>query len=314
MLDKHQHESTKHGSENRSTHACAHLLRAGDLNSPRARQPSRHSPRNTRGYRHASRSPGGGGPDHPRGGNPGRIARGGGGKLRRDTRPGRLPAEVLVVQARVARALEGARHPRVLVGELPDDQAHALGQRQARAHDGHVVARLLRDRGGVGGQRHADVELGDGDLDAEADEAVEHGHEALHAGRPADRHVALEPDAVDARGRVLHQAHNVQRRVRLGAVELKAEVVVVELRLRVCRRRRAEGDGDEVGAQGGKEDAVPKGSVTVVEGLVDYVPGVARAGEVADNVRDVGLDDSCEGVPRPCSCGNWVLWSDTGPA
>lgn len=213
---------------------------------------------------------------------------------------------VLIIQARLARSCKRAGHPRVLVRELPHHDTHALGRIQACVRDRHIILGLLRDRGGIGWQRHANVQFGDGDFDTEADEAVEHGHEVLRAGRAAHSEVALETNAVDACARVLHQTDNVEGGVGLCAVELEGEVVVVQLGGRVGGGGGAEGDGDEVGAEGGEEDAVAKCAVSVVESLVNDVPGIARAFVVADYVGNVGLDGGREGIAGPlCGC-DWT--------
>lgn len=149
----------------------------------------------------------------------------------------------------------------------------------------------------------ADVELRDGDLlDAgDRQEAVEDGGEVGLGRGAAHGEVALEADAlhqgpsggrrVGRRGRgVLHEADDVEGALRLGTIELEREVIVVELGVRVSGRRRAEGEGDVRGAEGGEEYALPEGAVAVVEGLVDDVPGVAGTGVVAYDIGDVGLD------------------------
>lgn len=185
---------------------------------------------------------------------------------------------------------------------MPHHDTHALGGAQAGVHDRYVILGLLRDRGGVGRQRHADVEFGDGDFDAQGDEAVEHGHKVLRAGRAAHSEMALETDTVNTSARVLHKTDNVESGVGLCAVELDGEVVVVELGGRVGGGGGLEGDGDEVGAKGGEEDAVAERAVSVVESFVDDVPGIAGAFVVADYVGDVGLNGGCEGVTGPL-CG-----------
>lgn len=210
---------------------------------------------------------------------------------------------VLIIQTCVACAGKRAGNPRVLVRELPHHDTHAFGGTQARVRDRDIILGLLRDRGLVGRQRHANVKLGDGDFDTEADEAVKHGHEVLRAGRAAHGEVALETNAVNACARVLHKTDNVEGGVGLCAVELDGEVVVVQLGGRVGGGGGAEGDGDEVGAEGGEEDAVAECAVSVVEGFVDYIPGIAGAFVVAHYVGDVGLDGGREGVAGPlCSC------------
>lgn len=54
-----------------------------------------------------------------------------------------------------------------------------------------------------------------------------------------------------------------------------------------------EGHGEEVGAHSVVEDTASPGAV-VGSGLVDNVPCVAVALEVADDVGDVSLDDALE--------------------
>lgn len=241
-------------------------------------------------------------------------------KLRRDARPRGLLAHVGVVQARLARARERARHPTVLVRELPDDDSRApRPDGQTRAHDRHVVLGLLLQRRRVGGKdgprRVADVELRDGDLlDARlAQEAVEDGHELLLRRRPAHGEVALEADSLHQPtaggccllgrsrrvGGFIHEPHNLQRPLRLVAVELEGKVVVVPLGRRVGGGCRAEGQGDVFGPERVEKDAGPEGAVAVVEGFVDNVPGVAGPSVVADHVGDVRFDDACQSFGGP---------------
>lgn len=109
-----------------------------------------------------------------------------------------------------ALAREGLRDPRVLVGPVPDGDANAAGQRLARGDDGLVVRLLLLEQRRSGGEGHADVELRDGDLDAERGER---GKVLLDvAGQGADDEVALDADAVDGDAPLLEVLDEVQHR------------------------------------------------------------------------------------------------------
>lgn len=165
----------------------------------------------------------------------------------------------------VAIAREGAGHPRVLVGPVPDGDADAALGVGAGLHGALVVGGLLRQQGFRLGQLHADVELGDGDLDAQRREG---GHVLLlgaGAGRLAHDEVRLQADAVDARAVRLHQLDQVLRRRRLGPRVLDVVVVVVQLGVGVGGGGRREGDGDVRLTDVLVEDVAAVGAV-VVEG------------------------------------------------
>lgn len=100
----------------------------------------------------------------------------------------------------------------------------------------------------------------------------------------------------------MHKTDNVEGGIGLCAVELEGKVVVVQLGGRVGGGGGLEGDGDEVGAEGGEEDAVAECAVAVVESFIDDVPRITGAFVVADYIGNVGLDGGCEGVARPL-CG-----------
>lgn len=97
----------------------------------------------------------------------------------------------------------------------------------------------------------------------------------------------------------MHKAYNVERAIRLAAVELERKVIVVQLGVWVSGGGGAERQGNVGGPQGVEEDALPKGAVAVVEGFVDNVPGVAGAGIVADDVGNVCFNDGGQGYRGP---------------
>ena len=99
-------------------------------------------------------------------------------------------AEVLVPRERRALAGEDARDPGVLVRVGPQGDADAFGDGHARLGDGAVVLGLLGEFGVVGGEFHADVEFGDGDIESEVGEPLD---VLLHGvGDLADDQVSLE--------------------------------------------------------------------------------------------------------------------------
>ncbi len=135
-----------------------------------------------------------------------------------------MPA-YLVPWARRALAGERAGHPRVLVGEVPDGDAHTALHVRARLNDRLVVHLLLREERVRRGERHAYFELRARDLEPERGELLEHGLE--RAGDLADDEVALEADAVDWHAVRLQLLHEVQHRGRLRACVIGGELKVI---------------------------------------------------------------------------------------
>ena len=175
------------------------------------------------------------------------------------------PGTHLVPRASRALAGEGARDPRVLVGPVPDGDTDAAVDGHARRDDAVVVRLLLREERRRRGERHADVELGDCDLDALRRERRK---VLLQAGRGelADDEVALEAYTIERHVRGLEALDKVQHRRRLRARLLDVVVVDIELRVRVRASRGVQGDLDVVGAEGVVEHVSAPGTV-IVEGL-----------------------------------------------
>ncbi len=73
----------------------------------------------------------------------------------------------------------------------------------------------------------ADVELGEGDLEAKGSEALERSGNAAAARGAADNKMALEADTVDGGASSLNDLDQLDGLVGLGAVVLQVVVVVV---------------------------------------------------------------------------------------
>lgn len=84
----------------------------------------------------------------------------------------------LVPWASSALSREGRRDPRILVGPVPNSDTDTARDGHTRRDDGVVVGLLLGEQGGCRGERHADVELRDGHLEAESGETLPVGREA----------------------------------------------------------------------------------------------------------------------------------------
>ena len=177
----------------------------------------------------------------------------------------RLPVVAYRVPwAGLALAREGVRHPRVLVGEVPDGNANAGRDGIARRNDVLEVGLLLREQRRGSGERHADVELGDGDLDAGRGERLEL---RLEVRRDlADDEVALEADTVEWDACGLERLDEVEQRGRLGAGVLNIILVDVELGGGVGSARGLESNADVGLAEGVVED-IRAPCAVIVEGL-----------------------------------------------
>ena len=163
-----------------------------------------------------------------------------------------------------ALSAEGVGHPRVLVGEVPDSHANAGRDGIARRNDVLEVGLLLREQRRGGGERHADVELGDGDLDTGRGERLELRLQVRWD--LADDEVALEADTVEWDACRLERLDEVEQRGRLGAGVLNVVLVDVELGGRVGGARGLESDADVGLAEGVVED-VRTPCAVIVEGL-----------------------------------------------
>ncbi len=87
----------------------------------------------------------------------------------------------------------------------------------------------------------------------------------------------LKADAVDRHLGRLQPAHDLVQPVGLRADALRADLVDVELGLRVGGARRVERPGDEAGAQAAQEDRLAQPAV-VGDDLVDDIPDVHHPG------------------------------------
>lgn len=229
-----------------------------------------------------------------------------------------LGVHVVIEQRSGTRSREHRRDPRVRVTGAPDGDADTALHGQTRAHDVAVVVRLLLQRAGVGRQAAvAHVDLCVGHVDALGHELVQHRGQLVAGPGLADDEVALQADAVDAGAALLDDVDDLERLLLLVPGLLDVVVIIVELGVRVGGGRRLEGDGQVVGAQDAEEDRVAE-AAAVLERLVDHVPGVALALEVAGDVADVRVDDAREGVAVPVARLDYTLGQlkeyKTGPA
>ena len=92
-------------------------------------------------------------------------------------------------------AREGTRHPRVLVCVVPDSSANATLDSIARRNNKLIVCLLLREQRVGLRKSHADIELRDGDFDAERDEGLKLLLEVCR--NLTDDEVTLEADTVN---------------------------------------------------------------------------------------------------------------------
>ena len=162
-------------------------------------------------------------------------------------------------------AREGVWHPRVLVGPVPNGDTNARGNGVASRDDVLEVSLLLGEQRGGGGEGHADIELGDGDLDAGGGERLEL---RLEIRRDlADNEVALEADTVERNARGLERLDEVEQGGCLRAGVLDVVFVDVDLGARVCCASGVEGDLDVVRAEGIVEDVATPGTIIVADFL-----------------------------------------------
>ena len=120
---------------------------------------------------------------------------------------------------------------------------------------------LLSEKSRRRGQGLADIQLSDGDLDAEGSERLKVLLE--RRGHFADDEVALEADAVDGDVLGLEALDEVEHGGGLCAGGLDIVVVDVELGGRVGGAGGFESEGDEGGAEGVVEDVTAPCSVIV---------------------------------------------------
>lgn len=114
------------------------------------------------------------------------------------------------------------------VAKAPDRNADSAGGVEASSDDRHIVLGLLLEVArGRGYLANADVELGEGDVDAEIRHLLQCRRQAGLIWRLANDHVRLETDAVDGCAGGLDQFDNAD-----GAVSLASVVLEV-----VCRSR-----------------------------------------------------------------------------
>lgn len=161
---------------------------------------------------------------------------------------------------------EGLRHPRILVSPVPDGDTNAALECHACGNDRGVVLLLLLEQSRCRGEGHADVELGEGDLNAECDKCSPVG--LVISGRVdfANDQMSLNTDTVDGHVLCLQGRDEVLQRGRLGTSALDVVVVDVELGGRIGRASRVERDGDIRGPESVVED-VRTPSTIIVEGL-----------------------------------------------
>lgn len=109
----------------------------------------------------------------------------------------RLLSVVAVERKSVTGALEGAGDPRILVSETPCGDAEAARGDGTGAHDVSIVGGLLLELATVGGQVHANVELSEGNINAQVSEGLHVGCERRVRGDLADDKMALHTDGCE---------------------------------------------------------------------------------------------------------------------
>ena len=212
-----------------------------------------------------------------------------------------LGGQVAPVEAGISLARESAGDPAVVVVKVPDGDSNALGHVQASLDDGGVVGRLLCQTSGRRREAaKADINFGEGYLDAKSDEGVELRGEICGIGGLADDEVALQPDAVDPHTRGLDHVDQRDGCGRFSASVFDVIVIVVELGSRVGGSSRGECEGDIRRSH----DIVEHISAivpAVIDRFVHDIPGIALALVVADLTSNVGIDDRGESRigPRP---------------
>ena len=157
-----------------------------------------------------------------------------------------------IPRASLALTREGVRHPGVLIGPVPDGDANTSLDSLAGSDDGLIVLLLLGEERRGGRERHADIELGDGNLDTSSRERREL---RLEVGRDlADDEMALESDTIERHAGGLEGLDEVEQRRGLRAGVLNVVLVDVELGVRIGRTRCLKGDADVGGTEGVVED------------------------------------------------------------
>ena len=170
---------------------------------------------------------------------------------------------------------ERVRHPRVLVGVIPNRDTNTALHDLACLDHVLVISLLLLEQRRGGWERHPDVEFRNGDLDAESGEGLEVGLEV--GGDLTDDEVALEADAVDGDVGGLERFDEVEHSGSFGALLLNVIVVDVELRSGIGSACGLEGGRNVGGAEGVVEDVAAPGSV-IVEGFCAPVISIRMVG------------------------------------
>lgn len=148
-----------------------------------------------------------------------------------------------------------------LVTEVPDGDTNATLDRHALLDDSRVVGLLLVERVRRRRQRHADIELSDGDFKTEGGELV---HDRRHArGDLTDDEVALETDTVELHAGVKHRFGEVEESSSLCTGVLIVVLVDVELGSGIGGRCSLESDVDVCRAKGVVENIRAPGSVVI---------------------------------------------------
>src|SRR5690606_35229578 len=208
-----------------------------------------------------------------------------------DRVPGGLAVVLAVVEQRSTFTREGVGHPGALVVDTPDGDTDAAGHREAGVDHGLVVAGLLLELVLVGRHLHADVQLGDGHVQAEVSEPLD---VLLERGRHlADDQVGLDTDTVDRHTVAEQVDHQVVEAVALSVDAFDVVVVDVQLGVGVDLVRLAERVGDVVATHAAVPDRVAERTV-LVERFVDHVPGVDVTPVASGHHLDVVLHDGPE--------------------
>lgn len=158
---------------------------------------------------------------------------------------------------------EGFRDPRVLVRPVPDGDTDTSVRIGTSPNGIGIVGRLLGEQRVGGWERHADIQLGEGDVDPKRSECGHVTGLGIPAGRAANDQVGLKTNTVDFGAVRLDELDDFLRGGGFGPGGFDVVIVVVEFGVGVCGRGCGECDGDVSLADVLVEDAVAVRAILV---------------------------------------------------